>query len=102
MTQQFDITPNVLVLASDCNPEWPSLPVVGYKYALALADTCNVTAVTHIRNRENICKLHPAAGQSVCQTPNGSNIHFVFIDTEYIAAPLHKLSILLRGGDLLP
>jgi hypothetical protein len=32
----------VLILAEDCNPEWPSLPVVGYKFAKAIADRVEV------------------------------------------------------------
>ena len=30
-------TPRVLILAEECNPEWPSLPIVGYKYAREIA-----------------------------------------------------------------
>lgn len=83
----------VLVLASDCNPEWPSLPIVGYKYAVALSRVCDVVVVTHVRNRPNILKRHPDAGET-----KGRALSFVFIDTEYIAAPLFKLSKFLRGG----
>jgi hypothetical protein len=32
------------VLAEPCNPEWPSLPVVGCKYARALADEVDANA----------------------------------------------------------
>lgn len=85
---------SVLVLASDCNPEWPSLPVVGYKYAVALSTVCDVVVVTHVRNKDNILKLHPDAGKET----KGQPLSFVFIDTEYIAAPLFKLSKFLRGG----
>lgn len=87
--------PSVLVLASECNPEWPSLPVVGYKYAVELSTVCDVVVVTQVRNKENILKLHPDAGEQ----QKGQPLSFVFIDTEYIAAPLHKLSKFLRGGD---
>ena len=83
----------VLVLASDCNPEWPSLPVVGYKYAVALSRVCDVVVVTHVRNRPNILKRHPDAGDV-----GGTSLSFVFIDTEYIAAPLFKVAKFLRGG----
>ncbi|EKE43256.1 hypothetical protein OCGS_2593 [Oceaniovalibus guishaninsula JLT2003] len=84
----------ILILASDCNPEWPSLPVVGYKYAVALSRVCDVVVATQVRNRPNILKLHPDAGEAV----PGAPLSFVFIDTEYIAAPLHRLSRVLRGG----
>lgn len=79
--------PRVLILADDCNPEWPSLPVVGYKYARALAQVTDATIVTHIRNRENIEK----AGEIIDKV--------TYVDNEWIARPMGQLSILLRGGD---
>lgn len=77
----------ILILAEQCNPEWPSLPIVGYKYARALAKVADVTVVTHVRNRENIEK----AGDM------GAPVHF--IDTEWLAAPMDKVATWLRGGD---
>jgi hypothetical protein len=77
----------VLMLADDCNPEWPSLPVVGYKYARALAEVTDATIVTHIRNRENIEKANEI-------TDKVTNV-----DNEWIARPMGKLSTFLRGGD---
>jgi hypothetical protein len=41
----------VLLLADSCNPDWPSLPIVGYKLALAIANHADVTLVTQVRNR---------------------------------------------------
>ncbi len=79
--------PKVLILADDCNPEWPSLPVVGYKYARALARVTDATIVTHERNRENIEK----AGDITDRT--------VFVSNEWIARPMGHLSTLLRGGN---
>ncbi|MFD2858359.1 hypothetical protein ACFSZS_31945 [Seohaeicola zhoushanensis] len=79
--------PRVLLLAENCNPEWPSLPVVGYKYARALAKVANVTVATHIRNRENIEKA----------ADMGAPV--VYIDNEWIARGMYRLSRLLRGGD---
>lgn len=78
--------PNVLILADDCNPDWPSLPVVGYKYARSLAGVADVTLATHVRNRENIEK----AGDI------GAKV--VYIDNEWIAAPMYRLARLLRRG----
>ncbi len=77
----------VLVLAESCNPEWPSLPIVGYKYARALAEAAEVTLVTHIRNRENIEKAADFGGR------------IVYIDNEWIAARMYKLAKILRGGN---
>lgn len=79
--------PRVLILAENCNPEWPSLPVVGYKYARALAGVTEVTVATHIRNRPNI----EAAGEMIDRV--------VYIDNEWIAGPLYRIAKVLRGGD---
>lgn len=76
----------VLILADECNPEWPSLPIVGYKYAREIAQHCDVTIATHVRNRENIEKA-----------AHGLNV--IYLDTEYIAAPMFKLARWLRGGE---
>jgi glycosyltransferase involved in cell wall biosynthesis len=78
--------PKTLILAEDCNPEWPSLPVVGYKYARSIGKYCDVTVVTHIRNKENIEKR------------NKEGVQFEYIDNEYIASPMYKLAKVLRGG----
>ena len=76
----------VLVLAEDCNPEWPSLPVVGYKYARALAQIADVTIVTHVRNKPNIDKAGELSDR------------VVYIDNEWIARPMYRAATVLRGG----
>ena len=78
--------PRALLLAETCNPGWASLPVVGFKYARALAEVADITLVTHIRNRENF----EAAGELTDRT--------VFIDTEWLAAPMYRMANALRGG----
>jgi glycosyltransferase involved in cell wall biosynthesis len=78
--------PRVLILAEDCNPEWPSLPIVGYKYAHALMEVAEVTVVTHIRNRENIDKADQISKR------------VEYIDNEWIASPMYKAATFLRGG----
>src|SRR6056297_3831872 len=72
--------PRVLILAESCNPEWPSLPIVGYKYARALSQVADVTLVTHPRNREAIDK----AGDF--KAP------ITYIDNEWVAAPMHRFA----------
>ena len=47
----------VALLADDFNPEWPSLPIVAFKYAKALASRADVTVFTHVRNKPNLEKL---------------------------------------------
>ena len=76
-----------LLLADDCNPEWPSLPIVGYRACRALAEHAEVTVATHVRNREVLSK-HGFGKANV-----------VFMDNEYVAGPMHKLSTLIRGGN---
>jgi len=70
----------VLIIAEVCNPNWPSLPGFSYSLANALANKIDVTLVTHIRNKENIEK----------ENHNFSEI--IYIDNEFIASPLDKLS----------
>lgn len=77
----------VLILADDCNPQWPSLPVVGYKAARAIANHADVVVATHVRNRENLS----SAGFGRAEVR--------YVDNEYVAQPLYKLGTKLRGGD---
>lgn len=79
--------PRVLLLAEECNPEWPSLPIVAYKYALELAKLCDVTVATHIRNRDNIEK----------RAADGLDVRFV--DNEWVAGPMFRFARFLRGGE---
>ena len=76
----------ILILADDCNPEWPSLPLVGYKAARAIADHADVVVATHVRNRDSIEKV--GFGRASVR----------YIDNEYIARPAYKLATWLRRG----
>jgi glycosyltransferase involved in cell wall biosynthesis len=76
----------VLLLADDCNPDWPSLPVVGYKFARAIANHTDVVVATQIRNKPNI------------EREGMGKAKVVYLDTESVAAPLSKLTTVLRGG----
>lgn len=78
----------VLLLADSCNPEWPSLPIVGFKAARAIAEHTPTVVATQVRNREAISRAGGCGRAEV-----------VYLDTEYLAAPLYKLSTLLRGGN---
>lgn len=75
-----------LLIADDCNPEWPSLPIVGYKQAKAIAKQTDIVLITHIRNKPNIEKA-------------GMPCEVVYVDNEWIARPIYKLNEWLRGGD---
>lgn len=76
----------VLLVASECNPDWPSLPVVGYKACRSIADHAEAVVATHIRNREAIGRS--GFGRATVE----------YIDNEYVARPVHKAATWLRGG----
>lgn len=79
----------VLLLADDCNPDWPSLPVVGYNMARAIAEHANVTLATHVRNR-------PQLERDGC-----GRAKIEYIDNEYVARRMYSLGTWLRGGNEL-
>jgi glycosyltransferase involved in cell wall biosynthesis len=77
----------VLLLADDCNPQWASLPSVGYNATRAIAELVEAVVVTQVRNRQNL----ESAGLGKAQVR--------YVDSEYIARPMHKLAVLLRRGN---
>jgi glycosyltransferase involved in cell wall biosynthesis len=68
------------------------VPLVGYQFARALAarPDLDVTLATHVRNR-------PA----LTDDPLTQLARICYIDNEWLARPLHKLSRLVRGGQSL-
>lgn len=79
-----------LVIAELANPEWASVPLVGWSHARALMDVADVHLVTQIRNRDPILRT----GLPERDGPGA----FTAIDSEAIAAPASKLTQKLRGG----
>src|SRR5262245_31699613 len=77
----------VLLVAGDCNPEWPSLPIVAYKACRSIAERTDATVATHVRNREAI------------ERAGFGRARVEYIDNEYVARPVYRLGRFLRGGD---
>lgn len=76
----------VLLIAEAANPEWVSVPLVGWSHAAALLDIVDGHLVTQIRNEEAIRRSGLDAAL------------WTAIDSERVAAPLYRIAERLRGG----
>ena len=74
-------------MASDCNPEWVSTPLVGWSLTKAIREQTPAHLVTQVRNREALLRAGLREG-----------FDFTSIDSEAVARHAYQLSLKLRGG----
>jgi glycosyltransferase involved in cell wall biosynthesis len=75
----------VLLIAEAANPDWVSVPLVGWYHARALSEVVRAHVVTHVRNRSAIEKTGWRDGRE-----------FTALDSERVAAPMWRFDEWVR------
>ena len=78
-------SPRVLLVAEAANPEWTSVPLVGWSHCAALKAITDAHVVTQVRNREAFERAGWREGED-----------FTAIDSELVASTLYRLETLVR------
>lgn len=75
---------SALLVAEACNPEWASVPLVGWSHSRAIAALTDAHLVTHVRNRDDLARAGLVEGRD-----------FTAIDSRALDRPLAAVSRVL-------